>query len=141
MLFRSGVAQLERVHEFVEARRTNYRFLADKLQHTSLRFPSVYPEATPSWFGFPITLSDDCDFDRDTFVRYLNQNQIGTRLLFAGNATKQPFLKGQNYRVQGDLRETDRVMNNTLWLGVQPALTQEMLEYVAEKVSAFMGDF
>lgn len=136
-----GVAQLERVHEFVEARRTNYQFLADKIQHTSLRFPNVYPEATPSWFGFPITLSDDGDFDRDTFVRYLNQNQIGTRLLFAGNATKQPFLKGQNYRVQGDLRETDRVMNNTLWLGVQPALTQEMLEYVAEKVSAFMGDF
>jgi CDP-6-deoxy-D-xylo-4-hexulose-3-dehydrase len=86
-------------------------------------------------------LADDCDFDRDTFVRYLNQNQIGTRLLFAGNATKQPFLKGQNYRVHGELRETDSVMNNTLWLGVQPALTKEMLEYVAEKVSTFMGDF
>jgi CDP-6-deoxy-D-xylo-4-hexulose-3-dehydrase len=136
-----GVAQLERVHEFVKARQDNYQFLADKLQHTNLWFPGVYALATPSWFGFPITLSDSCDFDRDTFVRYLNQNQIGTRLLFAGNATKQPFLKGQNYRVQGDLRKTDQVMNNTLWLGVQPALTKEMLEYVAEKVSAFMGDF
>jgi CDP-6-deoxy-D-xylo-4-hexulose-3-dehydrase len=74
-------------------------------------------------------------------VRYLNENKIGTRLLFAGNATKQPFLKGQNYRVHGELRETDRVMDNTLWVGVQPAITQEMREYMATKIHEFMGSF
>jgi CDP-6-deoxy-D-xylo-4-hexulose-3-dehydrase len=83
----------------------------------------------------------DVDFDRDTFVRYLNDNNIGTRLLFAGNVTKQPYMQGRNYRVVGDLRISDDIMKNLLWIGVQPALTAEMLSYMVEKIDEFMGHF
>jgi CDP-6-deoxy-D-xylo-4-hexulose-3-dehydrase len=137
-----GVAQLEQVEEFVKARRDNYKYLRNSLQeYDKLWFPLSHLQANPSWFGFPITLAKHCDFDRDTFVRYLNENKIGTRLLFAGNATKQPFLKDQIYRIHGELVQTDYVMNNTLWVGVQPAITQEMREYMATKIHEFMGGF
>jgi CDP-6-deoxy-D-xylo-4-hexulose-3-dehydrase len=137
-----GYGQLQQLDTFVQARRDNYKFLQKAvIHHPDLWLPTVYPDAWPSWFGFPITLSDDCGFSRDTFVRYLNDNMIGTRLLFAGNATKQPYMKDQVYRIHGSLDETDRVMNNTLWVGVQPALNSEALNYVATKINEFMGDF
>jgi len=137
-----GVAQMEKIEQFVEARRFNYEYLRQGLDKYAwnLLTPTVYPDATPSWFGFPILLNE-VDFDRDTFVRYLNDNKIGTRLLFAGNVTKQPYMQGREYRVVGDLANSDEVMNNLLWIGVQPALTKEMLDYVIEKIDLFMGNF
>ena len=137
-----GVAQLEQVDTFVAARRRNFAYLKEGLkQHAhTLMSPKVYPEAEPSWFGYPIWLRN-ADFDRDTFVRYLNQNNIGTRLLFAGNVTKQPYMQGRTYRVVGDLTTSQDIMHNLLWIGVQPALTTEMLDYMIKKINAFMGDF
>jgi CDP-6-deoxy-D-xylo-4-hexulose-3-dehydrase len=137
-----GVAQLEQVEHFVEARRRNYQHMQKGLEkhYLNLLTPTVYPDADPSWFGFPILLRG-VDFDRDTFVRYLNDNKIGTRLLFAGNVTKQPYMEGRNYRVVGELTNTDDVMHNLLWVGVQPALTTEMLDYVIDKIDMFMGNF
>ena len=136
-----GLAQLEQVENFVSARRNNYYKLKDALSSVKVfKFPDVYPSAHPSWFGFPIML-DGADFDRDTFVRYLNDNKIGTRLLFAGNVTKQPYMEGRTYRVVGELDKSDEVMNNLLWVGVQPALTSEMLDYMITKMKAFTGDF
>lgn len=136
-----GLAQLEQIDSFVQARRNNYQYLSKELKYAwNLLTPTVYPGADPSWFGFPMLLND-VDFDRDTFVRYLNDNKIGTRLLFAGNVTKQPYMQGRNYRVVGDLSRSDEVMKNLLWIGVQPALTKEMLDYVIEKIDMFMGAF
>lgn len=136
-----GLAQLEQVADFVATRRNNYARLKDALSSVKVfKFPDTHPSAHPSWFGFPILL-DGADFDRDTFVRYLNDNKIGTRLLFAGNVTKQPYMEGRTYRVVGELDKSDEVMNNLLWVGVQPALTHEMLDYVSTKMKAFMGDF
>ena len=137
-----GVAQLEQVENFVAARRRNFEYLNHELSEHALNLvsPTVYPDADPSWFGYPIWLTD-VDFDRDTFVRYLNDNNIGTRLLFAGNVTKQPYMQGRNYRVVGDLRISDDIMKNLLWIGVQPALTAEMLSYMVEKIDEFMGHF
>ena len=101
------------------------------------------PEATkgsdPSWFGFPITLKKDCPVSRVDLTTYLDQNKIGTRLLFAGNLTRQPYMANANYRVSGELTNTDIVMNNTFWIGVQPALTKEMLEYTATQIETFLG--
>ncbi len=136
-----GLAQLEKAPQFIQARKDNFAFLKDRLKDCE-EFVSL-PEATehsdPSWFGFPITLKDNCPVTRLDLLTYLDQNKIGTRLLFAGNLTRQPYMAGANYRVSGDLTNTDNVMNNTFWIGVQPALTQEMLEFAASKIESFLG--
>ena len=73
------------------------------------------------------------------FLKYLDQSKIGTRLLFAGNLTKQPYMLNQKYRTVGDLKNTDYIMNNSLWIGVYPGLTQEMLDFMVNKIETFMG--
>ena len=101
------------------------------------------PEATknshPSWFGFPITVKDASPASRRDLVDYLDQCKVGTRLLFAGNLVKQPYMKNQNYRISEALTVTDQIMNNTFWIGVQPALGCEMLEYSADCIQKFLG--
>jgi CDP-6-deoxy-D-xylo-4-hexulose-3-dehydrase len=103
----------------------------------------ILPEATagsaPSWFGFPITLRDNSSTSRGDLIGYLDQCKIGTRLLFAGNLTRQPYMIGRNFRISGELTNTDVVMHNTFWIGVQPALSEEMLDYSASRIEAFLG--
>jgi CDP-6-deoxy-D-xylo-4-hexulose-3-dehydrase len=136
-----GLAQLERVSGFIEARRANFRYVRERL--SSLEEFMVLPEATPgsdpSWFGFLLTVRDTAPFDRVDLVRYLDQHRIGTRLLFAGNITRQPYFEGRDYRVASDLARTDTVMNGTFWIGVYPGLTTEMLDFVVEKLETFAG--
>ena len=136
-----GLAQLEKAPQFIQARKDNFAFLKARLKDCE-EFVSL-PEATehsdPSWFGFPITLKENCPVTRLDLLTYLDQNKVGTRLLFAGNLTRQPYMIGANYRISGDLTNTDNVMNNTFWIGVQPALTQEMLEFAAQKIESYLG--
>ena len=136
-----GLGQLEKANEFIAARRENFNFLRSRLSGLSdfLDFVKPTPNSEPSWFGFPVSLKDGSDFSREDLLRYLDQNKIGTRLLFAGNLTKQPYFKNINYRVAGSLDNTDRTMKQTFWLGVQPALTEVHLEYVAERLEEFFG--
>lgn len=133
-----GVAQMEKLHHFISTRKSNYGYLKERLTGEEFWLPAVYPEATPSWFGFPITISPSANFTRDELTKFLESRQIGCRLVFAGNAIKQPFMQGQRYRVHGLLENTDYIMNNTFWLGVQPALTEEMLLYVCDTIDEFM---
>jgi len=86
-----------------------------------------------------ITLKENCPVTRLDLLTHLDQNKIGTRLLFAGNLTRQPYMIGANFRISGDLTNTDNVMNNTFWIGVQPALTPEMLEFAASKIESYLG--
>ena len=136
-----GLAQLEKAPQFIQARKDNFAFLKERLKDCE-EFVSL-PEATeysdPSWFGFPITLRENCPVTRLDLLTYLDQNKVGTRLLFAGNLTRQPYMVGANYRISGDLTNTDNVMNNTFWIGVQPALTREMLEFAAQKIETYLG--
>jgi len=136
-----GLAQLERLPGFVEARRSNFAYLRERLQ--GLEEFLVLPEATagsePSWFGFPMTLRDSASANRAHVQEYCDQYKIGTRLLFAGNLVRQPYMAGRAYRISGELANTDRVMNDTFWIGVHPALTEEMLEFAASKIEAFFG--
>jgi CDP-4-dehydro-6-deoxyglucose reductase, E1 len=136
-----GLAQLDRANDFIAARRANFAYLKARL--TPLEEFMILPEATPgsdpSWFGFPITLRDDAPVNRVDLLKYLDQHKIGTRLLFAGNVTRQPYFEGRNYRVPGSLERSDTIMNNTFWIGVYPALDTEMLDYTAQKISEFMG--
>ncbi len=136
-----GVAQLEQLDMFIARRRENYGYLRERLvDHEEFWLPTVYPDAHPSWFGFPITLSGEAKFQRRDIEYWLNQHNIGTRLIFAGNVTKQPYMKGREYRIHGDLEHTDYVMENTFWVGVQPALTREMLTYVADTIERFLEE-
>ena len=104
-----------------------------------MQLPQATEHSDPSWFGFPITLKDNCPVSRLDLLTYLDQSKIGTRLLFAGNLVRQPYMQGAHYRVSGDLTNTDNVMNSTFWIGVQPSLTREMLEFAAQKIEGYLG--
>jgi CDP-6-deoxy-D-xylo-4-hexulose-3-dehydrase len=136
-----ALAQLEKAPDFIQARKDNFKFLKDRLQTCAefLQLPEATPESDPSWFGFPITVKENSPVSRLELTTYLDQHKIGTRLLFAGNLVRQPYMSDLNYRISGDLTNTDIVMNSTFWIGVQPALTLEMLEFVAHKIEIFLG--
>lgn len=136
-----GLAQLDRINDFVTARRGNFAELHGRLAKLTdfLTLPEATPDSDPSWFGFPITIRDDAPFDRLTLLRYLDQHKIGTRLLFAGNLTRQPYMIDRHYRVAGTLGNADRIMNNTFWLGIWPGINSEMLEYLAAQIEIFVG--
>jgi len=136
-----GLAQLEKAPQFIQARKDNFAFLKDRLKDCEefLHLPEATEHSDPSWFGFPITLKDSCPVTRLDLLTYLDQNKVGTRLLFAGNLTRQPYMSGAKYRISGDLTNTDNVMNNTFWIGVQPALSKEMLDFSVDKIMAYLG--
>jgi CDP-6-deoxy-D-xylo-4-hexulose-3-dehydrase len=136
-----GLAQLDKAPQFIQARKDNYAFLKERLKDCEefVNLPEPTEHSDPSWFGFPITLKENCPVTRLDLLTYLDQNKVGTRLLFAGNLTRQPYMIGANYRISGDLTNTDNVMNNTFWIGVQPALTREMLEFAAQKIESYLG--
>ena len=136
-----GLAQLERAPEFIKARKDNFAFLKERLKDCEefINLPQATEHSDPSWFGFPITLKENCPVSRLDLLTYLDQNKVGTRLLFAGNLTRQPYMNGAQYRISEDLTNTDIVMNNTFWIGVQPSLARGMLEFAAKKLESFLG--
>ncbi|MDT7834498.1 lipopolysaccharide biosynthesis protein RfbH [Aquabacterium sp. OR-4] len=136
-----GLAQLERVDEFIATRRANFDYLKTRLQTCAefLHLPEATPKSNPSWFGFPVVLKPESGVRRVDLLNYLDQHRIGTRLLFAGNLTRQPYMIGRNFRVSGELTNTDIVMNQTFWLGTFPALTPVHLDYIADRLEEFLG--
>jgi len=136
-----ALAQLDRVDEFIAKRRANFAYLKNRLQGCAefLHLPEATPNSEPSWFGFPLILKETSGAKRADLINYLEQNKIGTRLLFAGNLTKQPYMAGRNYRVASSLANTDVVMNQTFWLGTFPALGEPQLDFIAEKIEEFFG--
>lgn len=136
-----GLAQMDKLPGFIEARRRNFDFLRERLSELDdfLILPAATPNSQPSWFGFPLTLKESTGVNRVDLLRYLDQNRIGTRLLFAGNLTRQPYFAHQQYRCVGDLPNTDRVMRDTLWVGVHPGLTEEHLVFMSKKIAEFFG--
>jgi CDP-6-deoxy-D-xylo-4-hexulose-3-dehydrase len=136
-----GLAQMDRLEGFIEARKRNFAYLKDRLKSCEefLILPEATPHSDPSWFGFPMTLRPAANTSRVDLLTYLDQYKIGTRLLFAGNLTCQPYMIGRNYRVSGELINTDRVMNDTFWIGVYPGLSEAMLSFAVDKLEAFFG--
>ena len=136
-----GLAQMDRVEELVQARKDNYAYLKEGL--SSCEEFIILPEATensdPSWFGFPITIKENSGIERVELLKFMDQFKIGTRLLFAGNLTRQPYFKDVKYRVVGELTNTDLIMNNTFWIGVYPGLTKDHLNFIIEKFEEFFG--
>ncbi len=135
-----GLAQMDRLEDFIAARKRNFTYLKERLKSCEefLILPEATPHSDPSWFGFPITLRDSVGLNRVDLLKYLDQHKIGTRLLFAGNLTRQPYMTGRNFRISGELTNTDMVMNNTFWIGVYPGLNDLMLDYACEKIEIFL---
>ena len=136
-----GLAQLKRLPEFIKKRNSNFSYLSDRLSTLTdfIELTAPTENSTPSWFGFPITVKSNSVVSRVDLTKYLDQNKIGTRLLFAGNLTRQPYFEDIEYRIVGDLINTDITMNQTLWLGIYPGLGIEQLDYIAEKMEEFFG--
>ena len=136
-----GLAQLKRLPEFIEKRNANFSYLSNRLSTLADFIELTIPteNSTPSWFGFPITVKSYSGVSRLDLTKYLDQNKIGTRLLFAGNLTRQPYFEDIEYRIVGDLINTDITMSQTLWLGIYPGLDTAQLDYVAEKMEEFFG--
>ena len=136
-----ALAQMDRLHGFIEARKRNFTFLKDRLKSCEefLILPEATPGSDPSWFGFPITVRDSAGIARVELLKYLDQYKVGTRLLFAGNLTRQPYFQGRAYRVSGELINTDTIMNSTFWIGVYPGLNDVMLDYICDRIETFFG--
>jgi len=136
-----GLAQLAKVERFVQKRRENFAWLRERLKPCEefLILPEATPGSDPSWFGFPITLRENAPVERTELLTYLDQEKVGTRLLFAGNLTRQPYMQGRNYRVSGDLTQSDVVMNRTFWIGVQPALGVQQMDWAATCIERYVG--
>lgn len=133
-----GMAQMERLPGFIETRRRNFRLLHEKLRPLQefLILPEATPGSDPSWFGFPVTVRESSPVSRLQLIRHLDRAKVGTRLLFGGNLVRQPMMEGRNYRIAGELNNSDLVMNNTFWLGVYPGISEEMIDYMVEQIAA-----
>lgn len=136
-----GLAQLDRLDGFIKVRKGNFAYLLNRLKSCEefLILPEPTDGAEPAWFGFPITLREDANASRIDLLTYLDQHKIGTRLLFAGNLLRQPYMIGRNHRAVGALPNTDAIMNNTFWIGVFPGLTEPMLDHMVDKIETFFG--
>ncbi len=141
-----GCAQLEKLVLFIEKRKANFKYLYNSLHELDEYF--ILPEATensdPSWFGFLLTLKDGVPFGRNDIVTFLEQKNIQTRNLFAGNIVRHPCFdsmgKGKDYRVVGHLNVTDKVMNDAFWIGVYPGMNEYSLDYMAGMIREYVSN-
>jgi CDP-6-deoxy-D-xylo-4-hexulose-3-dehydrase len=135
-----GLSQLTKLDAFSDARKKNFKYLSKKLKGVQgLIMPKATTKSDPSWFGFPITLDPQHPVNREELLRFLDSRKIGTRLMFAGNIMKQPAYRNVDFRVVGDLTNTDIVMRRTFWVGVYPGLTEPMLDYIADSITEFVN--
>jgi len=136
-----ALAQMDRLDDFIAARKRNFTWLRERLQGSSeyLVLPQATPKSDPSWFGFPLTVRDGERFKRVDLLRFLDARGVGTRLLFAGNLVRQPYMQGRNYRVAGPLPVTEKVMHDTFWVGIWPGLGEEQLEHIAASIELFFA--
>ncbi|MDQ2084630.1 lipopolysaccharide biosynthesis protein RfbH [Xanthobacteraceae bacterium Astr-EGSB] len=134
-----GVSQLDHLDDFIAARRRNFSWLREGMRDLEDLFvlPEATPHADPSWFGFLLLVREEAPFTRDVLVRHLNERKIGTRLLFGGNLTRQPYMKSRNYRVHGTLPNSDRITHQAFWIGVYPGLGREEIDYVLDVIHDF----
>jgi CDP-6-deoxy-D-xylo-4-hexulose-3-dehydrase len=136
-----GLSQLKKLPSFIEKRRHNFKMINDGMKRLENYFilPEVPEHDEPSWFGYPITIKKQATFTRNNLIAYLEQNKIGTRLLFAGNILKQPVFINNvfGYRIHNSLQNTDTIMDRTFWIGVWPGINEAMIEYMLEKINEF----
>jgi CDP-6-deoxy-D-xylo-4-hexulose-3-dehydrase len=140
-----GLSQLDKLDLFTQKRRQHFSFLRESLGDLEKHFilPNPTAKAKPSWFGFLLTVREGSPFTRNEIVRHLEEKKIQTRMLFAGNLLRQPAFnemraKGEGYRVVGELKNTDKIVSDTFWIGVYPGLSSQALNYMVEQISTFV---
>lgn len=140
-----GCAQIEKLPDFIKMRRRNWEVLKEGLKNFEDYFilPEPSPNSEPSWFGFLLTVRDSVGFTRDEIVNYLESRGIQTRMLFAGNLIKHPCfddmrISGEGYRIVGELKQTDIIMNSTFWIGVYPGMSENMLDFMISTIKDFI---
>jgi CDP-6-deoxy-D-xylo-4-hexulose-3-dehydrase len=143
-----GCAQLEKLPEFTRIRRENWEYLKEELTELEEYFelPEPMENSCPSWFGFLLTLKPNMPFSRVDLVKHIESKNIQTRLLFSGNILKHPCFDemrrtGEGYRVVGSLKNTDRIMNDSFWIGVYPGMTRPMLEAMVSTIKEFVKQY
>ena len=135
-----GLSQLKKLDTFVARRKENFAHLYERFAEVpGLVLPVATPHSDPAWFGFPLTLADDLDVNREELMRFLETKKIGTRLVFAGNVLRQPAYRDIEHRVVGHLTNSDTVMTRSFWLGTYPGLTADMLDFIADSVTEFVA--
>jgi len=136
-----GLAQMDRIEGFIEKRKENFNYLKMGLEPFSdlIILPDATENSEPAWFGFPITIRPESNINRLDLLKFLDHHKIGTRLLFSGNIIRQPYFKNLNYRVSGELTNTDIIMHHSLWLGVYPGINETMLGFMISKISDFLS--
>jgi len=135
-----GLAQLKKLDQFIQQRKENYQVLYKNLKPLSEYLCLLKPakNSDPSWFGFPISVKENSPLTRNEIVQSLYLKNIGTRLLFGGNLTKQPCNKNSFYRISGTLINTDNIMNNVFWIGVHPSLSSEKIDYILNEIRSIL---
>ena len=135
-----GLAQLDRLPEFIKTRKENFQFLYDNLIAFKEFFilPTSSENCNPSWFGFPITVRNNISFSKESLVNYLASKLIDTRPIFAGNLIKQPYFKNKKFKTSETLSNTEKIMSQSFWIGVFPGLSKEMLEYIVQQFETFI---
>tara|TARA_A100001015_G_scaffold225894_1_gene255084 strand:+ start:3130 stop:4449 length:1320 start_codon:yes stop_codon:yes gene_type:complete len=138
-----GVAQIDKIDAFIKARKENHAFFQENLRKYDeyLKLPEKYKKADPSWFGFIINIKPEAPFQRNELVNFLEENKVATRMLFAGNLTKQPAYINKKHKIIGELEKTDELMKNAFWIGVYPGINDEMRNYVLEVFDQFFKRF
>lgn len=139
-----GVSQLKKLDHFIARRRENYAGLTERLIARGLdkllHLPVPTPNTDPSWFGFLLTVRDGSGIERNALTRTLEDRKVGTRMLFAGNLIKQPAFRDVNYRVHGDLTNTDKIMNDSFWIGVWPGIDEQRLDYMVDTLATICSE-
>ena len=135
-----GLAQLKKVEKFINKRKENFQWLKEHFKEFEEYFilPKETKNSDPSWFGFPLTIRDNAPFSLNELNGYLFSHNVDTRPIFTGNIIKQPYFKNKNFRIVGNLNNTDNIMTHTFWIGVYPGLTIEMMEYVIKTMRDFI---
>jgi len=137
-----GLGQINKIEKFIEIRKRNYHLLLKGLREFENHFYFARPtdSSSPSWFGFPITIKNNSKINRSELINYLKENKIGTRLLFAGNVTKQPYFDAIEYRIVGALKNTDKVMRDTFWIGLHQLVGEDSIKYIIKVISNFIKE-
>ena len=137
-----GCSQLKKVDEFIEKRKKNFNYLMRSFRDERLDkyfiLPEKHPKADPSWYGFLLTIKEPNKLNRNKLVEHLNNKKILTRLLFAGNLTKQPGYVNKKHKIIGTLNNTDKIMNDTFWVGVWPGLGNKELDFIVSEIKTYI---